>query len=90
MQARAADPRDSARFYAELFGWSTDGGHTWVDSGVQPLSGGVLKWPSDPYLALDEPSEPPLFAERFGGLPRSAEPVARVRVVNIYRFVSAY
>lgn len=44
----------------------------------------------EPYLALDEPSEPPLFAERFGGIPRSAEPIARVRVVNIYRFVSAY
>ena len=25
MQARAADPRGAARFYAELFGWSTDG-----------------------------------------------------------------
>ena len=41
----------------------------------------------EPYLALDLPSEPPLFADRFrselGGL--EIKPVARVRVVNIYR-----
>jgi len=43
----------------------------------------------EPYLALDLPSEPPLFEERFGSESVSAEPVARVRVVNIYKFVSA-
>ena len=44
----------------------------------------------EPYLALDLPSEPPLFEERFRGQPVDARQVARVRVVNIYRFVSAY
>jgi hypothetical protein len=45
----------------------------------------------EPYLALDVPSEPPLFEARFGSQPgASAEQIARVRVVNIYRFVSAY
>jgi hypothetical protein len=44
----------------------------------------------EPYLALDAPSEPLLFAERFGGLPINAQPVARVRVVTLYKFVSAY
>ncbi|MCM3879945.1 MAG: hypothetical protein ND807_07550 [Vicinamibacterales bacterium] len=40
----------------------------------------------EPYLALDNPSEPPLFDSRFrsdAGV--TLEPVARVRVVNIYR-----
>ena len=44
----------------------------------------------EPYLALDLPSEPPLFEERFRTQPVNAEQVARVRVVNIYRFMSAY
>lgn len=44
----------------------------------------------EPYLALDLPSEPPLFEERFSRQPPHTEQVARVRVVNIYKFVSAY
>jgi hypothetical protein len=41
-----------------------------------------------PYLALDVASEPPLFAERFRSDPRiQTEQIARIRVVNIYRFV---
>jgi hypothetical protein len=45
----------------------------------------------EPYLALDVPSEPPLFQARFGSQRGAApEQIARVRVVNIYRFVSAY
>jgi hypothetical protein len=43
----------------------------------------------EPYLALDLPSEPPMFEERFANQPIQAEPVARVRVINIYRIVSA-
>jgi hypothetical protein len=40
----------------------------------------------EPYLALDNPSEPPLFDSRFRSDAGVAlEPVARVRVVNIYR-----
>ena len=40
-----------------------------------------------PYLALDLPSEPPLFADRFRGDPGvRIEQIGRVRVVNIYRF----
>jgi hypothetical protein len=43
------------------------------------------------YLALDVPSEPPLFQAKFGSQRgAAAEQIARVRVVNIYRFVSAY
>jgi hypothetical protein len=42
----------------------------------------------DAYLALDLPSEPPMFEERFRGESVTVEPVARVRVVNIYKFVS--
>jgi hypothetical protein len=43
------------------------------------------------YLALDVPSEPPLFQARFTSQrDAAAEQIARVRVVNIYRFVSAY
>jgi hypothetical protein len=43
------------------------------------------------YLALDNPSEPPLFAERFTtDASAVAEPIARVRVVSIYRFMSAH
>jgi hypothetical protein len=45
----------------------------------------------EPYLALDVPSEPPLFQTRFGPQrAAAAEQIARVRVVNIYRFVSAH
>ena len=44
----------------------------------------------EPYLALDLPSEPPLFEERFHENPAAAEQIARVRVVNIYRLMSAY
>lgn len=44
----------------------------------------------EPYLALDLPSEPPLFEERFRKQPPHAEQIARVRVVNIYKLVSAY
>ena len=39
----------------------------------------------EPYLALDSPGEPEQFAERFPGELDRAEPVARVRVVTIYR-----
>jgi hypothetical protein len=44
----------------------------------------------EPYLALDNPSEPPLFRAQFSSDADRAEPVARVRVVDIYRFVSAH
>ena len=44
----------------------------------------------EPFLALDLPTEPPLFGERFIWQASGAEPIARVRVVTIYRFVSAY
>jgi hypothetical protein len=45
----------------------------------------------EPYLALDVPSEPPLFDERFAGRSTTTlEQIARIRVVNIYRFVSAH
>ena len=40
----------------------------------------------EPYLALDTPSEPPLFDERFKSQTAIAEPLARVRVVIIYKF----
>jgi hypothetical protein len=44
----------------------------------------------EPYLALDVASEPPLFEERFRQDPAvRTEQIGRVRVVNIYRFVSA-
>lgn len=47
----------------------------------------------EPYLALDMPSEPPLFEERFHvslSEPSTlTEPIARVRVVHIYRFLAA-
>ena len=39
----------------------------------------------EPYLVLDQPSEPPLFAERFRTEPEvKTEQVARVRVADIY------
>jgi hypothetical protein len=44
----------------------------------------------EPYLALDVPSEPPLFEARFPRASSNLEQIARVRVVNIYRFVSAH
>ena len=44
----------------------------------------------EPYLALDLPSEPPLFEERFHDKSEGVEQIARVRVVNIYKFMSAY
>jgi hypothetical protein len=44
----------------------------------------------EPYLVLDLPSEPALFDARFAGDTISIEQVARVRVVNIYKFVSAH
>jgi len=44
----------------------------------------------EPYLALDLPTEPPLFEKRFITQPIHAEQIARVRVVNIYKFMSAY
>ena len=44
----------------------------------------------EPYLALDLPSEPPLFEARFGAQSVDARQVARVRVVNIYRLMSAH
>lgn len=43
----------------------------------------------EPYLALDLPSEPPAFEERFSGQPVRIEQIARVRVVNLYRLMSA-
>jgi hypothetical protein len=40
----------------------------------------------EPFLALDDPSEPPLFESRFpSGSGAAVEQIARVRVVNIYR-----
>ena len=42
----------------------------------------------EPYLALDTPSEPPTYEERFRSQSANAEPIARVRVVNIYKFAS--
>ena len=42
----------------------------------------------EPYLALDTPSEPPLYEERFRSQLARAEPIARVRVVYIYKFTS--
>ena len=42
----------------------------------------------EPYLALDTPSEPPIYEDRFGGQSANAEPIARVRVVSIYKFAS--
>jgi hypothetical protein len=45
----------------------------------------------EPYLALDVPSEPPLFDERFRqDSAVRIEQIGRVRVVNVYRFVSAH
>lgn len=45
----------------------------------------------EPYLVLDVPSEPPLFAERFRGDPSvRMEQIGRVRVVNFYQFMSAH
>ena len=44
----------------------------------------------EPYLALDLPSEPPLFEERFHDKSVGIEQIARVRVVNIFKFMSAY
>ena len=44
----------------------------------------------EPYLALDLPTEPPLFEKRFITQSMNAEQVARVRVVNIYKFMSVY
>jgi hypothetical protein len=43
----------------------------------------------EPYLALDLPNEPVQFEARFRGQSIPLDPIARVRVVNIYRFVSA-
>ena len=43
----------------------------------------------EPYLALDTPSEPPMYEDRFRGQSANAEPIARVRVVYIYKFESA-
>lgn len=36
------------------FGWSIDGGVTWVDGGSPPRAGGVLEWISDPVITVDE------------------------------------
>ena len=44
----------------------------------------------EPYLALDLPTEPPLFEKRFVTQPMNTEQIARIRVVNIYKFMSAY
>jgi hypothetical protein len=38
------------------YGWSTDGGQTWTDGGIPPLTGGVLAWLSDPVLTVSEKS----------------------------------
>lgn len=44
----------------------------------------------EPYLVLDQPSEPPLFTDRFRSeADVKIEQIARVRVADIYRFVSA-
>jgi hypothetical protein len=56
-----------------------------LDATIETLAG--LGY--EPYLALDTPSEPPMFEERFKNRAVAAEPLARVRVVIIYRFVSA-
>jgi dolichyl-phosphate-mannose-protein mannosyltransferase len=42
----------------------------------------------EPYLALDTPSEPALYEERFRTQSAHAEPIARVRVAYIYKFTS--
>ena len=42
----------------------------------------------EPYLALDTPSQPRIYEERFRGQSAHAEPIARVRVVYIYKFAS--
>jgi hypothetical protein len=44
----------------------------------------------EPYLALDLPSEPPLFEKRFLTQSLNMEQMARVRVVNIYKLMSVY
>jgi hypothetical protein len=44
----------------------------------------------EPYLALDLPSEPALFEKRFLTQSLNIEQMARVRVVNIYKFMSVY
>jgi hypothetical protein len=44
----------------------------------------------EPYLALDLPTEPPLFEKRFLTQSLNMEQMARVRVVNIYKFMSVY
>ncbi len=44
----------------------------------------------EPYLVLDLPSEPPQFEKRFLSEPLNMDQVARVRVVNIYKFVSVF
>src|SRR5262245_2772095 len=36
------------------FAYSNDGGLTWNDGGVPPLSGGVTEWTSDPVLTVNE------------------------------------
>jgi hypothetical protein len=55
-----------------------------LDATIQKLAG--LGY--EPYLALDMPSEPPLFEQRFKSRKVIAEPLARVRVVVIYKFLS--
>jgi hypothetical protein len=44
----------------------------------------------EPYLVLDLPTEPRQFEKHFLTQPLNMDQVARVRVVNIYKFVSAF
>src|SRR5439155_15057263 len=36
------------------FGWSADGGATWIDGGGLPLGPGLLRWVSDPAVTVNE------------------------------------
>ena len=56
-----------------------------LDSTVRELEAAAF----EPYLALDLPSEPSAFQERFSGESVRIEPIGRVRVVNLYRLMSA-
>jgi hypothetical protein len=36
------------------FGYSLDGGRTWIDGGIAPRTGSVVVWTSDPVMVADE------------------------------------
>ncbi len=60
------------------------------DHALNATLGALIAAGREPYLVLDLPSEPPEFETRFRGQPLHMEQIARVRVVNIYRLLSAY